>query len=196
MPPASSASSAALSASSRRRRASVSGSGGSAASAAAASAAAAAAASSAASAAPALPKKLSLAAEIESAAFITKGDPEKIFADLRKLGEGASGQVFLGTDRRCGEQVAIKVAPATELAALKQEIALQKMCAHPCVVGYKETFLTKDAGHIWVRGAARSRAILVRPRIAAAAAAGRARAHAALCPFRRRSAWSLCTAAR
>ena len=98
---------------------------------------------------PALPKKTSLAADMETAAFITPGDPVAIFSDLHKLGEGASGQVFLGTDARSREKVAIKVAPATELAALKQEIALQKMCAHPCVVGYKETFLAKD--QLWVR---------------------------------------------
>lgn len=105
---------------------------------------------------PSLPKKTSLAADMETAAFITPGDPAAIFSDLHKLGEGASGQVFLGTDARSHEKVAIKIAPAVELAALKQEIALQKMCAHPCVVGYKETFLSKD--QLWVSERARRRA--------------------------------------
>lgn len=86
--------------------------------------------------------------ELDSASFMSRGDPTLLYADLRKLGEGASGQVFLGTDRSSGEKVALKVAPASDLANLKQEIALQKMSTHPCIVSYKQTFLYKD--QLWV----------------------------------------------
>lgn len=83
--------------------------------------------------------------------MISRGDPVMMFSDMKKLGEGASGQVYLGTDRRTGEKVAIKVAPASDLANLKQEIALQKMSTHPCIVSYKETYLSKE--QLWVRHA-------------------------------------------
>lgn len=100
---------------------------------------------------PKLPKKASFEKDLETASLITRGDPTTIFFDLKKLGEGASGQVYLGSDRRspAAEKVAIKVAPVSDLANLKQEIALQKMSAHPCIVGYKETFLSKE--QLWVR---------------------------------------------
>jgi len=97
---------------------------------------------------PKLPKKTILEKELDTASMITPGDPVPLFADLKKLGEGASGQVYLGTDRRTGEKVAIKVAPASDLANLKQEIALQKMSSHPCIVSYQETFLSRD--QLWV----------------------------------------------
>jgi hypothetical protein len=119
---------------------------------------------------PKLPKKTSLEKELDTASMITAGDPVPLFADLKKLGEGASGQVYLGTDRRTGEKVAIKVAPASDLANLKQEIALQKMSSHPCIVSYQETFLSRDqlwvsvpcgggggGGRVWLHAARRGR---------------------------------------
>lgn len=97
---------------------------------------------------PKLPTKGDLEKDLETASLISKGDPTTFFFDLKKLGEGASGQVYLGKDKRTGEQLAIKVAPASDLANLKQEIALQKLSAHPSIVGYKETYLNKD--QLWI----------------------------------------------
>ena len=87
--------------------------------------------------------------ELDQAALINKGDPNAYFESLKKLGEGASGTVYLATDRRTGAKVAIKMAPATDLANLKTEIAIQKLSAHPSVVSYIETYLCKD--QLWVR---------------------------------------------
>jgi Protein kinase domain/P21-Rho-binding domain len=105
-------------------------------------------AASAAASPPKLPTKGDLERDLETASLITKGDPTTLFFDLKKLGEGASGQVYLGRDKRTGDQLAIKVAPSSDLANLKQEIALQKLSAHPSIVGYKETFLNKD--QLWI----------------------------------------------
>lgn len=97
---------------------------------------------------PKLPKKAVLEKELTEASLFSAGDPNTLFTDLRKVGEGASGQVYLGRDKRSGQKVAIKVAPAADLANLRNEIALQKMSIHPCIVSYLETFLHRDA--IWV----------------------------------------------
>lgn len=67
---------------------------------------------------------------------------------MRKLGEGASGTVYLATDRRTGNKVAIKMAPASDLANLKTEIAIQKLSVHSSIVSYIETYLHKD--QLWV----------------------------------------------
>lgn len=80
--------------------------------------------------------------------MMSTGDPTTLFTDMKKVGEGASGQVYLGTDRRTGEKVAIKIAPASDLSNLKQEIALQKMSIHPSIVSYKETYIHRD--QLWI----------------------------------------------
>ena len=67
---------------------------------------------------------------------------------MKKLGEGASGTVYLGSDRRTGQKVAIKMAPVTDLANLKTEIAIQKLSAHPSIVSYIETYVHKE--QLWV----------------------------------------------
>ena len=86
--------------------------------------------------------------ELDQASLINKGEPSGFFDGMKKLGEGASGTVYLATDRRTGAKVAIKMAPATDLANLKTEIAIQKLSAHPSIVSYIETYLHKD--QLWV----------------------------------------------
>lgn len=97
---------------------------------------------------PKLPKKESLDRDLDQASLITKGDPAPLFENLKKLGEGASGTVFLAIDKRTRKKVAVKMAPASDLANLKTEIALQKLSAHKNVVSYVETFLHKD--QLWI----------------------------------------------
>jgi hypothetical protein len=89
--------------------------------------------------------------ELDQASLFSKGDPSALFEGMRKLGEGASGTVFLGTDRRTGAKVAIKQAAVSDLANLKTEIAIQKLSAHPCIVSYLETYLHRE--QLWVRRA-------------------------------------------
>ena len=83
------------------------------------------------------------------AARINPEDPTRLFQSVKRLGEGAGGKVYLAKDLRTDELVAIKLCPATDLDNLKNEIALQRLSAHECVVAYKETYMTKD--QLWVR---------------------------------------------
>jgi len=97
---------------------------------------------------PKLPSKLTLEKELDNASLISNDDPTLRYKDLRKVGEGASGTVYLGIDTRNGSQVAIKVAPASDLVNLKNEIALQKISKHANIVGYVETYLYRD--QLWI----------------------------------------------
>lgn len=97
---------------------------------------------------PKLPSKLTLEKELDNASLISNDDPTGRYRDLRKVGEGASGTVYLGVDTRNGSQVAVKVAPASDLVNLKNEIALQKISKHPNIVGYVETYLHRE--QLWI----------------------------------------------
>jgi len=101
-----------------------------------------------------LPQKAVLERRLDSArdaVFDRVTDPTTIFdvEEGYKLGEGASGVVRRGVDKRSGKKVAIKVAPVTDMANLSNEIALQAMSAHPSIVSLVGVFLHKE--HVWVR---------------------------------------------
>lgn len=97
---------------------------------------------------PKIPKKAEFDRALDDASLINKGDPTSIYKDMKKLGEGASGVVYLATDTRTKAKVAVKMAPATDLANLKTEIAIQKMSAHASIVSYIETYIVKD--QLWI----------------------------------------------
>lgn len=52
--------------------------------------------------------------------------------------------VYSATDRRTGRKVALKIAPANELAELINEIGLQCLSRHPNIVEYIEAFQGPD----------------------------------------------------
>ena len=106
---------------------------------------------------PALPKQAALEASLQSAResiLDVTTDPTTLFTlnEGHKLGEGVSGVVKLGADKRSGKKVAIKIAPAKDMEHLKNEIALQAMSAHPSIVSLVGVFLHKE--DLWVRGSA------------------------------------------
>lgn len=80
------------------------------------------------------------------------GDPTKIYQDLRKIGQGASGGVFLGyTSDASKSSVALKQInilqqPKKEL--IVNEIVVMKKSNHPNIVNFMEGFLWK--GDLWV----------------------------------------------
>lgn len=78
----------------------------------------------------------------------TVDDPKTIFTNMRKLGQGASGTVYVGEDSRTGERVAIKQCSLDELADLTNEIALQVMSTHPNIVSMKEAYATSEC--VWI----------------------------------------------
>ena len=83
------------------------------------------------------------------AAFIREEDPLEVYVKIdQRLGEGASGTVYKGTDSVTGERIALKVAPASDLKNLKNELALQRMCHHENIVSIRDCYLWKDK--LWV----------------------------------------------
>ena len=82
-----------------------------------------------------------------------------MFVNINKrLGEGASGTVYelrrgimfryKGTDAKTKERIALKVAPASDIKNLKNELALQRMCHHENIVALRDCFLWNDK--LWV----------------------------------------------
>lgn len=97
---------------------------------------------------PKVPSRQTLRRNMAQAAEIKSFDPNKIVRREKKLGEGAGGTVYLATDLRTKERVAVKVAPLSELETLRSEIALHALSSHENIVGYKETVAWKD--EIWI----------------------------------------------
>lgn len=115
---------------------------------------------------PPLPAKALLEQSLESAraaVFDKTTDPTTLFKleEGQKLGEGASGVVRLGVDKRTGNKVAIKIAPAADMANLSNEIALQAMSAHSSIVSLVGVYLHKD--QVWVSVASGGALLLFPP---------------------------------
>jgi serine/threonine protein kinase len=83
--------------------------------------------------------------------LINPADPDTIFRDLEKIGEGASGQVFRAR-MHDGRIVAVKqmvIARQVKPEILVNEITLMKMCkGAPAIVEYIDSFL--KSGTLWV----------------------------------------------
>ena len=96
-----------------------------------------------------LPTAEEMRAQVNAASLITAGDPEQKYQLLKRLGQGASGTVWLAEDRATREKVAIKVASVlSNPEALKNEIALLNLSRHPAIVEYRETFAKED--NMWL----------------------------------------------
>lgn len=66
---------------------------------------------------------------------------------MKKIGQGASGSVYIAKDNRTGEKVAIKqmdlaAQPRKEL--LVNEIYVMKDSNHPNIVNYRDSFLVRN----------------------------------------------------
>eukprot|EP01104_Vermistella_antarctica_P019635 TRINITY_DN77_c0_g1_i1.p1 TRINITY_DN77_c0_g1~~TRINITY_DN77_c0_g1_i1.p1 ORF type:complete len:429 (+),score=126.33 TRINITY_DN77_c0_g1_i1:186-1472(+) len=77
-------------------------------------------------------------------------DPQTVIKDLKKIGEGSSGSVYLGTRIADGRKVAIKMISAkdTDMPAIENEIKMMKSTCQANVVEYLGTYLRKDK--LWV----------------------------------------------
>jgi hypothetical protein len=93
--------------------------------------------------APKMPTRASMTRKMNETVEIKKSDYRPNFTNLKKLGQGASGIVYSATDKRTQRQVALKIAPLSELADLMNEIGLQIMSKHPCIVECIEAYETK-----------------------------------------------------
>mmetsp|Transcript_3497 Transcript_3497/g.12326 ORF Transcript_3497/g.12326 Transcript_3497/m.12326 type:complete len:424 (-) Transcript_3497:1608-2879(-) len=82
--------------------------------------------------------------------LVSSEDPTENFTDIKKIGEGAAGEVFVGTDKKTGEKVAIKKMSlsAQNMKMLLTEISIMKDSKHPSIVAYHESYVVEDK--IWV----------------------------------------------
>lgn len=87
--------------------------------------------------------------EMDKASFIRMEDPFEFYHGInQRIGEGASGIVYKGTSTATGERVALKVSPASDLQNLKNELAMQRLCNHPNLVGLRDCFLWNN--RLWI----------------------------------------------
>lgn len=79
--------------------------------------------------------------------------PNDRFTVERRAGAGAMGDVFLGTDRETGAEVAIKVlrsgAEAIEVRRFQREIAVLAELRHPAIVQYVDHGQMPDGRHFY-----------------------------------------------
>jgi hypothetical protein len=83
--------------------------------------------------------------------MVSKEDPNSIYIDAKKVGEGAAGEVFLATDSRSGAKVAIKKMQLNPQNAklLITEIGIMRSSKHPNIVEYMDSYLL-DNDKLWV----------------------------------------------
>jgi len=103
--------------------------------------------------APHLPAPLPKGEEVQKRnldQLIKKEDPTKIFANIKQIGEGTFGEVYVGTDLRTLEKVAIKKMDLNENydEDLITEIEMMRSFQHPNIVGYIDSYKWKN--DIWV----------------------------------------------
>ncbi|KAJ1938047.1 Protein kinase, partial [Kickxella alabastrina] len=84
--------------------------------------------------------------------IVSRDDPKVLYSKVKKIGQGASGNVYMARSIRNGELVAIKQMdlskqPRKEL--LVNEILVMKESRHANIVNYIESFLINSAD-LWV----------------------------------------------
>lgn len=83
---------------------------------------------------------------------VSPQDPSKLYAKIKKVGQGASGSVYVAKTLETGVKVAIKqmdlsAQPRKEL--IVNEILVMKDSKHPNIVNFLDSFLVKSS-ELWV----------------------------------------------
>jgi tRNA A-37 threonylcarbamoyl transferase component Bud32 len=84
-------------------------------------------------------------------AVVSMEDPMKIYSDFKKIGQGASGSVYVAKNKKTKETVAIKRMdlnnqPKKDL--IINEILVMRESKHPNIVNFIESYLVRD--ELWV----------------------------------------------
>ncbi|KAJ3162771.1 Protein kinase [Geranomyces michiganensis] len=82
---------------------------------------------------------------------VSKGDPVAMYSKIKKVGQGASGSVFVARNNTTNAIVAIKqmdLANQPRKELIVNEILVMKESQHPNIVNYLDSFLVK--GELWV----------------------------------------------
>eukprot|EP01102_Stenamoeba_stenopodia_P007922 TRINITY_DN2234_c0_g1_i1.p1 TRINITY_DN2234_c0_g1~~TRINITY_DN2234_c0_g1_i1.p1 ORF type:complete len:719 (+),score=245.29 TRINITY_DN2234_c0_g1_i1:147-2303(+) len=84
--------------------------------------------------------------------IVSKDDPHKRFTNLKKIGQGTSGAVYVANDsKRGGSQVAVKQMVLSEQPnpdIVINEILVMRDCQHRAIVNYIDSYLVGDV--LWV----------------------------------------------
>jgi len=82
--------------------------------------------------------------------LVTPGDPMTLFTEMKKIGEGAAGEIFLTTRIGDTRKLAAKKMTLNQqnIALMTTEISIMKNSRHPNVVEYMESYLVRDK--LWV----------------------------------------------
>ncbi|BEJ13853.1 hypothetical protein CspHIS471_0310270 [Cutaneotrichosporon sp. HIS471] len=83
---------------------------------------------------------------------VSSDDPSTMYAKIKKVGQGASGMVFVAKTLATGKKVAIKqmdLAQQPRKELIVNEIIVMKESQHPNVVNFLEAFLVKNT-ELWV----------------------------------------------
>eukprot|EP00009_Paramoeba_aestuarina_P008266 CAMPEP_0201525550 /NCGR_PEP_ID=MMETSP0161_2-20130828/28632_1 /ASSEMBLY_ACC=CAM_ASM_000251 /TAXON_ID=180227 /ORGANISM="Neoparamoeba aestuarina, Strain SoJaBio B1-5/56/2" /LENGTH=517 /DNA_ID=CAMNT_0047925519 /DNA_START=90 /DNA_END=1643 /DNA_ORIENTATION=- len=82
--------------------------------------------------------------------LVSQEDPLTLFTDMKKIGEGAAGEVFVATQRDTGNRVAIKkmALNGESLKLLITEISIMKSSHHENIVDYMASYISED--QLWV----------------------------------------------
>ena len=98
---------------------------------------------------PKIPSRQTLQRNMQAAVNIISGvDPATLFRRHKKLGEGASGVVWSATQNSTKRKCAIKITDLSDLANLKNEIAMQTLSSHPNVVQYIGAYAWEN--RLWI----------------------------------------------
>ncbi|KAI9610476.1 hypothetical protein H4Q26_006616 [Puccinia striiformis f. sp. tritici PST-130] len=84
---------------------------------------------------------------------VSTQDPQEIYAKIKKVGQGASGSVYVAKDLKNGSKVAIKqmnVKLQMRKDLIVNEILVMKESPHPNIVNFLDSFILFDHSEIWV----------------------------------------------
>ncbi|OAD70890.1 hypothetical protein PHYBLDRAFT_114945 [Phycomyces blakesleeanus NRRL 1555(-)] len=83
---------------------------------------------------------------------VTRGDPTDMYKKLKRVGQGASGSVYVAISLSTNTKVAIKqmdLAHQPRKELIVNEILVMKESQHPNIVNFLDSFLVKNA-ELWV----------------------------------------------
>ncbi|CAM0134941.1 Protein kinase [Umbelopsis sp. WA50703] len=83
---------------------------------------------------------------------VTRGDPNEYFKRLKRVGQGASGSVYVAIDLASNQKVAIKqmdLANQPRKELIVNEILVMKESQHPNIVNFLDSYLVKQ-NELWV----------------------------------------------
>lgn len=89
-------------------------------------------------------------ASVSLSDLISRDNPLQIYRGMKKIGEGAAGEVFVASHTKTGRRVAVKKMDINNenVKLLATEIRIMKTSKHPNVVEYVESYIVEEK--MWV----------------------------------------------